>query len=276
MYFHNHAVQSQNHMWLGWLGFKCWSAHGCCCRSPPSGRSWWSPEEKVTKLFEKQRLNLWLSSAEDLESQPRSQRNVDPHGSHLDDLPSREVERVLAPDRHLRHLVPPSPPPPEVVEEEDKNKLLLAPPLIFWHFEVVRNALQWVVWKRLFYSQRWPASRHLLRRWQQPRRGRPGWPPCAGCRSSLVSRCLDTSSQFGGQMDTELISFWIFWFFSMPPSVFVTLHKAYFWPDWFHICMHALGLGDIGFLSHFYTGICILGPSKPNDPYPTPFQPFQM
>ena len=132
MYFHNHAVQSQNHMWLGWLGFKCWSAHGCCCRSPPSGRSWWSPEEKVTKLLEKQRLNLWLSSAEDLESQPRSQRNVDPHGSHLDDLPSREVEGVLAPDRHLRHLVPPCPPPPEVVEEEDKNKLLLAPPLIFY------------------------------------------------------------------------------------------------------------------------------------------------
>ena len=53
-----------------------------------------------------------------------------PHGSHLNDPPSREVEGVLAPDRHLRHLVPPCPPPPEVVEEEDKNKLLLAPPLL--------------------------------------------------------------------------------------------------------------------------------------------------
>ena len=71
-------------------------------------------------------LNLWLSSAEDLESHPRSQRNVDPHCSHLDDLASREEEVVLTPDGHLRHLVLER---PEIAEEEDKNKLLLAPSL---------------------------------------------------------------------------------------------------------------------------------------------------
>ena len=57
-----------------------------------------------------------------------------PHGSHLNDPPSREVEGVLALDGHLHHLVVAGPP---VEDKEDQNQFILTPSLNFGYFKLL-------------------------------------------------------------------------------------------------------------------------------------------
>ena len=147
-YFHNNKSRSANHR-ITWRDFVGWVSSAVADTAVPAVvlllvdfeshlkkvAKCWLQRKSYTKCWLQQGwdgLNLWLDSAEDvgLEFTPRAV----PHGSHLNDPPSREVEGVLALDGHLHHLVVAGPP---VEDKEDQNQFILTPSLNFGYFKLL-------------------------------------------------------------------------------------------------------------------------------------------